>query len=91
MDNLSIWSKRLKEGIDRQMGVYADFEMEEEKSFDNDCHRGLDTPTFPDRKGEPVVRRRTRAQSHHLIELMDHLSPILMENADKDVVKIKRK
>lgn len=65
------YSEMLEEAIDRQLAVYRLSDAEDEVSPDDDRSK-FPPRQFPDRDGKRIVRRRSRAQIQHLIEISEY-------------------
>lgn len=63
-------SERMEMALRRQMDVYRSEDTENEAFMDNtDDDKSMFSPMrFPNRDGEPVVRRRSRAHIQDLID-----------------------
>lgn len=64
-------TERMEEALRRQMDVYRSGDTDDVSYTDDD--KSMFPPRiFPDRDGEPVVRRRSRAHIQHLIDINEY-------------------
>lgn len=64
-------AERINKALHKQMDVYSSEDTEVESCMDDD--KSMFSPRkFPDRDGEPVVRRRSRAHIQRLININEY-------------------
>lgn len=64
-------TERMEDALRRQMDVYRSGDTEDESCMDDD--KSMFPPRkFPDRDGEPIVRRRSRSHIQRLIDISEY-------------------